>query len=199
MTRHPVLLLDVMGTLVYDPFDHEVPAHFGMTQSELLSQVKPGTWVRFELGEIDEATLEREYFADGRSYDHAGLVARMRAAYRWMPGMEALARELKHAGHQLHALSNYPEWWRAIEEVLGMGELVPWTFVSCRMGLRKPDPAIYRAAAEELGVEPERCLFVDDREVNCEGARSVGMDAIRFEDAARLRDALVERGVLTRE
>ena len=192
----PILLLDVMGTLVYDPFDHEVPAFFGMTQKELLSQVKPGTWEAFERGEIDEATLEREYFADGRSYDHGALLAAMRGAYRWLPGMENLARDLRAAGHHLHTLSNYPEWWQTIEEVVGLSALVPWTFVSCRMGVRKPDAAIYRQAAAELGVDPARCLFVDDREVNCAGAREVGMGAVRFEGAEALRQHFGELGLL---
>ena len=34
--------------------------------------------------------------------------------------------------------------------------------LSCAVGLRKPDPAIYQLACERLGVEPEECLFVGD-------------------------------------
>ncbi|MBL8943564.1 MAG: haloacid dehalogenase, partial [Myxococcales bacterium] len=40
------------------------------------------------------------------------------------------------------------------------------------------------------------CLFVDDRELNCEGARATGMDAVHFVDADTLRADLMARGVL---
>ena len=48
--------------------------------------------------------------------------------------------------------------------------------------LRKPDPRIYRLAAERVGVEPEACVFVDDIARNAEGAKAVGMHAIHHTD-----------------
>ena len=45
--------------------------------------------------------------------------------------------------------------------------------------MHKPQPEIYRLAAERLGVAPEECVFVDDLRENCEGAEAVGMTAIR--------------------
>lgn len=48
-------------------------------------------------------------------------------------------------------------------------------------GVRKPDPRIYRRAAEAIGLPPEACLFVDDLPVNVEGARAVGMKAFLFD------------------
>ena len=50
---------------------------------------------------------------------------------------------------------------------------------SCAVGLRKPDPRIYRLACERLGVEPKDCLFVGDG-ANDElaGAERVGMKAV---------------------
>ena len=42
----------------------------------------------------------------------------------------------------------------------------------------KPDPAIYRAALEQLGgVPPERAVFVDDQPPYCDGATAIGLDA----------------------
>ena len=54
--------------------------------------------------------------------------------------------------------------------------------ISAEVGLHKPEPEIYRLAAERLGVAPESCLFVDDLRENCEGAEAVGMTAIRHKD-----------------
>jgi putative hydrolase of the HAD superfamily len=48
------------------------------------------------------------------------------------------------------------------------------------VGVAKPDPAIYRLAAERVGLPPEACLFVDDYEPNVAAAREVGMAAVFF-------------------
>lgn len=48
--------------------------------------------------------------------------------------------------------------------------------------MRKPDPEIYRYAADRLGVRPEECVFVDDLRPNVGGAVEVGMVAIHHTD-----------------
>ncbi len=60
--------------------------------------------------------------------------------------------------------------------------------ISGEVGLRKPDPAIYRLAAERLAVAPEDCVFVDDLERNVEVARELGMIGIvhRGDDEATI-------------
>ncbi len=49
-----------------------------------------------------------------------------------------------------------------------------------QVGVRKPAPEPYLAAAEALGVPPDECLFVDDLPVNCRGAEAVGMASHQF-------------------
>ena len=68
-------------------------------------------------------------------------------------------------------------------------------FSSCFLGLRKPDEAIYRAALNILQRAPEQCLFIDDREVNLECPRELGLHTIHFQDAGQLRLELGENGV----
>jgi HAD superfamily hydrolase (TIGR01509 family) len=191
-----VLLLDVMDTLVRDPFWVEIPRYFGVTLPELLPQLRPGTWVQFELDALDEATFAARFFADGRPVDAPGLRDAVRAGYALLPGVAPLLHELRERGVPMHALSNYPRWYALIEEAVGLSAWVQWSFVSCDTRLRKPDLAAYEHACRSLGVEPSACVFVDDREVNCAAARAVGMTAVRFTDAAALRRALVEHGVL---
>ncbi|MCX4242108.1 HAD-IA family hydrolase [Paraliomyxa miuraensis] len=191
-----VLLLDVMDTLVHDPFFAEIPRFFGTSLRQLLPQLRAGAWVEFELDALDEATFLSRFFADGRAFDGPGLLATVRAGYRLLPGIEPLLAELRGRGVPMHALSNYPRWYRYIEEELRLSRYLQWSFVSCNTGVRKPDPQAYLGAAAALGVEPSACTFVDDRQSNCAAACSVGMDAVCFSDAASLRSALVERGVL---
>lgn len=55
--------------------------------------------------------------------------------------------------------------------------------VSCDVGVRKPDPAIYELALERLGsVPPERAVFLDDMEGNLAGARDIGMHTVLVDD-----------------
>jgi putative hydrolase of the HAD superfamily len=54
--------------------------------------------------------------------------------------------------------------------------------ISAEVGLMKPDPRIYRLAAESVGLETTEVLFVDDFIENVEGAKAVGMQAIHFAD-----------------
>jgi HAD superfamily hydrolase (TIGR01509 family) len=197
--RQPTaLLFDVMGTLVYEPFYREVPSFFGMSLREIIEQKHPTAWIDFECGHIDEATMMARFFADGRSFDHAGLRTTMRDAYRWLDGMQELMSELQAAGWPMHLLSNYPDWYRIIEDKLTLSRFASWRFVSCRMGVRKPDAEAYLIPARELGLPPAELLFIDDRKENCDAALALGLDAIVFEDAAQLRRELQRRGVRRR-
>jgi epoxide hydrolase-like predicted phosphatase len=63
-------------------------------------------------------------------------------------------------------------------------ELFDTAVISAEVGLHKPQPEIYRLAAERLVVGPEECVFVDDLRENCAGAEAVGMTAILHRDAA---------------
>ena len=172
--KRPVLLLDVMETLVHEPAFVELPAFFGLTPRELFGELHPTSWVEFECGTIDEATLLQRFFRDGRAFDHGGLKACMQAGYRWLEGMESLLGELVEAGCEMHALSNYPPWYRLIEQRLALSRFLRWSFVSCDTGVRKPDRGAYVGAAESLGVSPQECLFIDDRRRNCEAAGRIG-------------------------
>jgi putative hydrolase of the HAD superfamily len=66
---------------------------------------------------------------------------------------------------------------------------------SCFLGLRKPDEAIYRMVLQITQRAPEECLFIDDREVNLECPRELGINTILFKDAAQLRTELIRNGV----
>jgi putative hydrolase of the HAD superfamily len=65
--------------------------------------------------------------------------------------------------------------------------LVRGAILSHEVGLRKPDPAIYRKALALSGTSPEETVFVDDLKPNVDAAAKLGMIAIRFKDAESLR------------
>jgi FMN phosphatase YigB (HAD superfamily) len=195
VTTRPVLLLDVMDTLVWDPF-RTLPDLLGVSMDELLSRKDPDAWPAFERGELDEAGYAARFFRDRAPFDVARLREHMRGGYRWLDGVPALLERLAARGVEMHALSNYPCWYSMIEESLGVSRWVRWTFVSCHTRVRKPDPEAYLGAARALGRAPGACLFVDDRPKNVAAAEAVGMPALRFTSAAALEADLLARGLL---
>lgn len=190
------MLFDVMGTLVHDPFFDEMPAFFGLSFDALLKATHPTAWVEFELAARSESSFLRDFFADGRQFDHQGFLACVRDAYRWLVGMDGLLGELKERGHEMHAFSNYPVWYQSIEERLEVSRFLRWSFVSWNTRLRKPSQDAYRHVLDSLGADPGSCVFIDDRRTNCEVASAFGIDAIEFSNADSLRRALTERKLL---
>jgi putative hydrolase of the HAD superfamily len=109
--------------------------------------------------------------------------------------MIALMASLRAEGYRMALLTNnVREWeprWRAMAPIDDIFELV---IDSAFVGMRKPEPAIYELTLSRLGVPADECLFVDDLEDNCAGARAVGMNVVRYVDAgqaaAEIRAAL---------
>ncbi len=192
----PIVLWDVMGTLVHDPFHSEMPEFFGMSFDAMFAAKHPTAWVEFELGRRTEREFLHDFFADRRDFDHRGFIDAVRTAYRWLPGMEELLADLRGAGFAMHAFSNYPVWYELIEERLALSRFLDWTFVSCRTGLRKPDPAAYARVLSELGVPAEQVMLVDDRERNCHAAREGNIAAVRFEGVDSVRRYLTDQRML---
>ena len=68
-------------------------------------------------------------------------------------------------------------------------------FSSCFLGLRKPDEAIYRTVLQVTQRQPGECIFIDDRDVNLECPRELGIKTILFSDPAQLRAELISQDV----
>ena len=68
---------------------------------------------------------------------------------------------------------------KAVAEIMTLFEHV---VESSKLGLRKPDPRIYRHACDLLGVQPEDCVYLDDLGINLKPARALGMRTIKVGD-----------------
>lgn len=191
----PILLFDIMDTIVRDPFYHDVPAFFGMSLKELIECKHPTAWLEFENGVIDEDELEGKFFKDRRPFDLQGLKNCMRRGYSYIDGVEQLLQDLKQNNYEMHAFTNYPIWYRIIEDKLNISKYLSWTFCSCMYGKRKPDPDFYLAVVEHLKVDPASCIFVDDRIKNVEAAVGVGITGLQFKNSDLLRQDLLRLGV----
>ncbi len=80
-----------------------------------------------------------------------------------------------------------------VQEIL---EQFDGALISGAVGLTKPDAAIFRFAEEVFGLDPSTTWFIDDSEVNVDGALAVGWNAIHFRSAAGLKADLVGAGLL---
>jgi putative hydrolase of the HAD superfamily len=70
-------------------------------------------------------------------------------------------------------------------------------FSSCYLGVRKPDAQIYRLALEITQREPAECVMIDDRGLNLECARELGMHTIQFQNVKQLGEDLERLGITT--
>ena len=146
--------------------------------------------------EVFVAGLQRALSdVSGREVELAAFAETLWAGLLPNEPMIALMASLRAEGYKMALLTNnVREWesrWRAMAPIDDIFELV---IDSAFVGMRKPEPAIYELAVARLGVPVGDCLFVDDREDNCAGARAVGMSAVVYRDVdqavAEIRGAL---------
>lgn len=100
-----------------------------------------------------------------------------------------LVRSLKKNGYKLGVISNVgDELYRFLpREYMDLFDEIT---LSYHVHAIKPEPKIYQYHLEKLGLTPEACVFIDDREPNVAGAEAAGMHGIYFQDPAQLQQAL---------
>ena len=112
------------------------------------------------------------------------------------PAMVVWQQQLKAAGLRTAILSNMGDSVLASIERkfswLHNFDVLVWSF---QLGIAKPDPAIYRYVLEKLGTRAEETLFLDDKRVNIDAARALGMGAIEFTTIQKLREDLLAAGL----
>jgi putative hydrolase of the HAD superfamily len=141
-------------------------------------------WHRIERGELsmaDGLALTQVALAD------AGIVGieghgPMRVEFTVNEAMHRLVVDLRAAGVATALCTNNarelrPKWW----PLLAWSELFDVIVDSHEVGIRKPNPAIYRMTAERLGVPCDRAAFLDDMTYNVDGATAVGMVGVHVD------------------
>jgi epoxide hydrolase-like predicted phosphatase len=145
-----------------------------------------------ERGEIEVPDFERELAArlrthDGGAVEADGLLTRMFAGFDHQPPMARAVRKAKTSGLSTALLSNswgneYPrEGWEEMFDVV---------VISGEVGMRKPEPEIFRLTAQRLGLPPSQCVFVDDLMPNVRGAVEVGMVGVHHVTPGQTLDEL---------
>jgi HAD superfamily hydrolase (TIGR01509 family) len=113
-----------------------------------------------------------------------------------IPGTAAIVDALVDGGADVTALTNFAaDTYLVAESRFPVFRRFRGVTVSGRVGLVKPDPAIYRHHAAAFGLDPARTLFFDDSAANVDAARAVGWNAELFTGAERMRQDLARYGV----
>ncbi|MFI6292018.1 HAD family hydrolase [Nonomuraea sp. NPDC050790] len=190
MTTYDAVLSDLDGVLRI--FDHavqsDIEARYGLPLIKTafrpdlllpatLGQITSRQWVEAvvaELGGHDSARQAVEEFAEVPFWVDEEVRAVLAKAQERVP---------------LIIVTNAMDNLDAHLDRLGLTYFADAVVSSAKVGHAKPDSRIYQIAAEHAGVAPERCLFIDDRLENVEGARALGMTGIHYrgiEDLAPL-------------
>jgi putative hydrolase of the HAD superfamily len=108
--------------------------------------------------------------------------------------MADAVRQIRDAGYKTAMLTNISREGESLfRELFPVDELFDVVVDSSKVGLRKPDPEIYRLTCDRLGIPPERCLFIDDLLCNVEAAGALGMQTILCLDPVEVADEVVQR------
>ena len=122
---------------------------------------------RLGLGDPDMARLRADLYA----HEHLD------------PTLTAYMYQIRESCRVGVITNNGPEVRQFLNDRYSLEELVDTVVISGEEEVAKPDPRIYRIAAERLAMRPEECVFVDDREEYVDGARAVGMIGVHHRDA----------------
>ena len=139
-----------------------------------LDEIEYPAMIRELLGgfgiELDDAELDRFLAAEHAAWEPARLLGAQ---------THALLDSLRERGLRTGLVSNaFDPGWLLREDLerMGLAERLDAVVFSSEVGKRKPHPAIFEAALDELRIEPERALFVGDRRFeDVRGAKELGM------------------------
>ncbi|WP_322517780.1 HAD-IA family hydrolase [Rhodopseudomonas palustris] len=163
-------------------------------------------WAKFERAEVDLDTFDALFAEESRAL---GAEVRGREVLPLLSGdlrpqmVEAL-RRVKQSFKTGCITNNLPA--NAIGSASGrtlyvaeVMALFDHVIESAKIGLRKPDPKIYRMMTDTLGVDPANCVYLDDLGVNLKPAREMGMTTIKVTSADQaIRDLEAATGLKLR-
>ncbi len=192
---------DVGGVLATNGWDHnsrrKAAEQFNLDYDEFESHHKKVA-DSFDEGLITLSQyLEATVFYAARSFTPDSFFTFMKTQSQ--PDSDALEvmKALKATGkYRLSTINNESSELNDFRiKQFGLSDYFDSFFSSCYMGLRKPEPEIYRRSLLISNCSAEDSVFIDDRQENLVAPKQLNMQTILFEDAQQLRDSLSALGV----
>jgi len=212
------VIFDFGGVITSSPFEafNRMEAERGLPHNLVrrINSANPddNAWALFERAEIDAARFDSLFADEARALGHdlpgGDVLALLSGDIR--PEMVAALDWLKANGYRIGCITNNvpaghgaqmsstAEKAEAIAAIMARFDHV---VESSKVGVRKPNPAIYRLACDVLGVVPDQCVYLDDLGINCKPAATLGMAAIKVSTGEQALGDLelalgLERGTL---
>ena len=152
----------------------------------------------FDAGQITlNQYLDRTLFYRSRTFTREEFTAFMFAQSQEYPDTRAVLSDLARTGkYFIASINNEPfELNQYRIEAFGLRKEFQIFFSSCYVYTRKPDEAIFRMALSVTQRSPEQCVFIDDRTINLENPRRLGMKVIHHQNAPQLLADLKSLGI----
>lgn len=201
MAEITTLFWDIGGVILTNGWDHnsrqEACRVFKFDWEEYRDRHEL-SFPAFDAGQITlNEYLDRTLFYRPRPFTREEFTAFMFAQSKEYPESRAVLALASRSGKYLiGAINNEPfelNEYRIKTFDLRRDFLV--FFSSCYVRSRKPEEHIFRVALEVTQRPPEECVFIDDRPLNLETPRRLGMATIHYENAEQLRTELRNLGV----
>jgi putative hydrolase of the HAD superfamily len=186
------VLWDFGGVILESPFDafRRYEREHGLPDGFLrgLNATDPQTnaWARLERSEIGMVEFCDRFEAEAAREGHT-IVARDVLAMlsgRIRPEMVQAVRRCAEQFKSALLTNNFVGFESPRPEIVEILDLFDVIVESSKAGIRKPDPAFYTLACDQLGVSPSEAVFLDDLGVNLKPARAMGMQTIKVDDPA---------------
>jgi putative hydrolase of the HAD superfamily len=201
MSKITAVFCDVGGVLLTNGSDHGERARlvekFGLDAGDFEDRHQM-LFAAFDAGQLDlDQYLDRTIFYRPRAFGKQEVRDFMYAQSEALPGSLALMARLAQARKVfLATLNNESRELNLYRiEKFGLRNYFSVFFSSCYLGVSKPHPQIYRLALDLSQRQPEECVFIDDRSLNLECARRLGLHTIQFLNAGQLEGDLRTLGV----
>jgi putative hydrolase of the HAD superfamily len=201
MAEIKTLFLDIGGVLVTNGWDAETrraaAAEFNLDLDQL-NERHELTFGTYELGKITlDEYLRRVVFYEKRAFGEEDFKAFIFARWRAYPEMWDFVKALKtRRSLQTVAVSNESREFtvRRVRE-FRLKDILDAFVVSGFVGLRKPDPDIYRLALDVAQTLPDRAVYIEDRAMFVDVAAGLGIHAIQHKDYETTRGELAKLGL----
>jgi putative hydrolase of the HAD superfamily len=195
------LFWDIGGVILTNGWDHEsrleAAKAFGLDWDEFRER-HDLTFPAFDAGQISlDQYLDRTVFYRPRDFSREEFTAFMFAQSKEYPDTRAVLSSIARTGKYLiGAINNEPRELNQYRiEAFHLRDDFQLFFSSCYLHARKPEEPIYRVALEVTQRAPETCVFIDDRALNLENPRRLGMNVVHHQSASQLAAELKALGI----
>lgn len=202
-TKNPALIFDLGGVLLDWNPRYLYRKIFNGDEAKVdffLKEICPQSWnMRQDTGYPTAKAIEERsrLFPEYSDAIHAYYERYEETVSGSNAGTVQILGELRDAGYPLCALSNWS--WETFDRIRGKFEFLEWfdeLVISGKVGLTKPDKAIFMLAVQRVGRAPADCLFIDDFQVNIDAAREYGFQTVLFTTPQELRIELQKMQIL---